>query len=61
MFDEEGRKIDLGLQVGMPLEGFSIDELDNYMDALKNEITRVEVEKEKLKTHNAAADALFNN
>ena len=59
MFDEEGRKIDFGMQVGMSLEGMSIGELENYIAALNEEITRVETEKEKLKSHNAAADAFF--
>lgn len=59
MFDEEGRKIDLGMQVGMSLEGMSVNELENYITALKQEIERVETEKEKLKSHNAAAEALF--
>lgn len=58
-FDEEGRKIDFGLQVGMALDGMSLDELDNYITALKQEIERVEDEKNKLKSHNAAAEALF--
>jgi uncharacterized small protein (DUF1192 family) len=59
MFDEEGRKIDLGMQVGMPLEGMSVEELEAYILALKAEIKRVETEKEKLETHNAQAEALF--
>lgn len=59
MFDEEGRKIDLGLQVGMPLEGLSVAELDDYLIALHNEIKRVEQTRNDLKSHNAAADALF--
>jgi len=59
MFDEEGRKIDLGLQVGMALEGMSVAELDGYILALRDEINRVEAEVEKLKAHNDAANALF--
>ena len=59
MFDEEGRKIDLGMQVGMPLDGMSIEELEAYTLALKAEIKRVEDAKEKLKSHSAAAEALF--
>ena len=59
MFDEEGRKIDLGLQVGMPLEGLSVAELDDYLISLHNEIKRVEQTRNDLKSHNAAADALF--
>ena len=58
-YDEEGRKIDFGQQIGMSLEGMSVNELDQYISNLKVEITRVETEKEKLQSHNAAADALF--
>ncbi len=59
MFDEEGRKIDLGMQIGMSLEGMSVAELEDYIEQLKLEIERVQHEKEKLQSHNAAADALF--
>jgi uncharacterized small protein (DUF1192 family) len=59
MFDEEGRKIDLGMQVGMSLEGLSVAELDDYIIALKGEITRVTQTRDTLKSHNATADALF--
>jgi uncharacterized small protein (DUF1192 family) len=59
MFDEEGRKIDFGMQIGMSLESMSVDELENYISQLKLEIERVETEKEKLQSHNAAADAFF--
>ena len=44
MFDEEGRKIDLGQRIGMPLKEMSVIELNAYIDALKSEITRVEQE-----------------
>lgn len=59
MFDEEGRKIDFGMRVGMSLEGMSVAELEHYIAQLKLEIDRVEIEKERLKAHNAAADSLF--
>jgi uncharacterized small protein (DUF1192 family) len=59
MFDEEGRKIDFGLHIGMTLDGMSLDELDHYISELKMEIERVETEKEKLKAHNEAANAMF--
>ena len=59
MFDEDGRKIDLGQQIGMSLEGMSFSELDHYVNELKAEIVRVEAEKEKLQNHSAAAEALF--
>ena len=59
MFDEEGRKIDFGMQIGMSLEGMSVTELENYIEQLKAEIQRVESEKDKMASHKAAADALF--
>jgi len=59
MFDEDGRKIDLGLQVGISLEGMSVNELESYIAQLKLEIERVEAEKEKLQAHNTAAENLF--
>ena len=59
MFDEDGRKIDLGLQIGMSLEGMSLSELDHYINELKAEIVRADTEKEKLQNHTAAAEALF--
>ena len=59
MFDEDGRKIDLGMQIGMNLEGMSVEELEAYRLALQAEIKRVEAEKEKLQQHSAAAEALF--
>ena len=59
MYDEEGRKIDLGMQVCMPLEGLSVEELDAYLLALQAEIKRVEESKDKLQSHSAAAEALF--
>jgi uncharacterized small protein (DUF1192 family) len=59
MFDEDGRKIDLGMQVGMDLSGMSLEELDAYILALNAEIKRVEAEKEKMKSHTAAAESIF--
>lgn len=44
MFDEEGRKINLGYQVGMSLEPMSIEELHKYIHALNDEIKRAELE-----------------
>lgn len=59
MFDEEGRKINLGMQVGMKLDGMSVEDLNQYIGQLKLEIERVEHQKEKLQAHNAAAEAFF--
>ena len=59
MFDEEGRKIDLGMQVGMALDGMSVEELEVYTLALKAELERVEDQKKKLQDHSNAAEALF--
>lgn len=59
MYDEEGRKIDLGQQIGMPLSGMSVTDLENYILNLKNEIRRVEEEIDRKKASSAAADAFF--
>jgi|GEM_PF-2036227 len=59
MFDEEGRKIDFGQQIGMNLTSMSVDELESYIENLKTEITRVEKTKKELQMHNEAANALF--
>jgi uncharacterized small protein (DUF1192 family) len=59
MFYEDGRKIDLGFQVGMSLEGMSIAQLEDYIYRLKLEIDRVHFEMEKLKAHKQAAESLF--
>lgn len=59
MFDEDGRKIDLGMRVGMSLEGMSVAELEDYIYKLKLEIDRVDFEKKQLQSHSAAADAFF--
>lgn len=59
MYDEEGRKINLGQQVGMSLKEMSIPELKSYIGSLKSEITRVESEIETKKASTAAADAFF--
>lgn len=59
MFDEDGRKIDLGLRVGMSLEGMSVEELENYIYKLKLEIDRVMFEKKSLEKHNDAANSIF--
>lgn len=59
MYDEEGRKIDLGQRIGMPLDPLSIPELERYIDNLKAEIDRVTQEIERKKTVTAAADSFF--
>ena len=38
MFDEEGRKINLGMQVGMKLDGMSVEDLNQDIGQLKLEI-----------------------
>ena len=42
-----------------PLDGMSVDELRDYIDALKAEITRVEATLSAKSAHMAAAAALF--
>ena len=59
MFDEEGRKIDLGYQIGMNLQGMSIEELNAYLSAIEQEIQRINNEIANKKASNAAADAFF--
>lgn len=59
MFDEEGRKIELGQQIGMNLGQMSVEELQDYIQNLRQEITRVEAEIERKKASTAAADAFF--
>ena len=59
MYDEEGRKINLGQRIGMPLDSMSIADMEGYIANLKTEIARVETAIEKQKSHNAAAEALF--
>lgn len=59
MFDEEGRKINLGQRIGMPLKDMSVTELNAYIDNLKSEIIRVEQEINAKKSSAAAADAFF--
>lgn len=59
MFDEEGRKIDFGYQIGMDLKGMSVDELKAYIDAIKQEIIRAEQEVQNKQNSAAAADAFF--
>ena len=59
MFDEDGRKINLGHRIGMTLEGMSVSELDLYIHKLQSEIVRAEQTKEQLEQHSQAAEALF--
>jgi len=60
MYDEEGRKIDLGQQIGMPLSNMSLTDLENYILSMKNEIRRVEDEIKRKKESSAAADTFFS-
>lgn len=41
------------------LDNLSVDELEEYIEDLKAEISRVEKEIKQKKGHNAAAEALF--
>ena len=59
MFDEEGRKIDLGYQIGMNLKPMSVTELQAYLDAINEEINRVNDEIQQKQDTAAAADAFF--
>jgi len=59
MFDEEGRKIDLGYQIGMNLKPMSVTELNAYLVAIQDEIERVSEEIKHKEATTAAADAFF--
>ena len=59
MFDEEGRKIDLGYQIGMDLTSMSVDELNAYLTAMDIEAKRVGEEINRKKASANAADAFF--
>lgn len=59
MFDEEGRKIDLGYQIGMDLTSMSVDELNAYLAAMDMEAKRVSEEINRKKASANAADAFF--
>jgi uncharacterized small protein (DUF1192 family) len=59
MFDEEGRKINIGYQVGMNLEPLSTEELHKYIHALNDEIKRAELEITRKKASIDAAASFF--
>ncbi len=45
--------------VGQPLDALSVDELAERIEALKEEILRLEAARAKKRAANAAADAFF--
>lgn len=57
MFDEE----EFGKKPAQKkdLEPFSLDELDDYVEQLKEEITRTQEEKKRKKAHMASASSVF--
>lgn len=59
MYDEEGRKINLGQQVGMNLSGMSVTELENYIENLKAEIARADNEIRQKQASAETANAFF--
>ncbi|MFN3700271.1 MAG: DUF1192 domain-containing protein [Alphaproteobacteria bacterium] len=62
MFDDlEPRKKFTGTELGQNLERFSIQELDFYVAALHEEIERVQTDKDKKISSQAAADSFFKS
>ena len=59
MFDEEGRKIDFGYQIGMNLQEMSIEELRKYLEAVESELKRIENEIQTKKTSAELANSFF--
>jgi uncharacterized small protein (DUF1192 family) len=60
-FDEEGRVIKTGAEIGQDLSMLSEDDLAARIEALKGEITRVEAELQKRKAVRSAADSFFKS
>ncbi len=58
-WDEIQKKPVKAATLGESLETLSVAELEHRIEALKNEITRVETELAKKRAHEAAAAALF--
>ena len=59
MFDDEGNKKSRGHEVGMPIETMSVGELEERIDLLRNEISRLEQAIAARRNTKAAADSLF--
>jgi uncharacterized small protein (DUF1192 family) len=60
-FDEDGRQIKTGAEIGQDLSLLSEDDLAARIEALKLEIERVEAEQKKRKSVRSAADAFFKS
>ncbi len=60
MFDEEEVKKTSG-EFPRNLESLSVAELDDYLSALRDEIARVEADKQKKQASQDAAAAFFKN
>ncbi len=60
MFDEEEAKPVPGLGV-LPLDGMSVEELEEYRDALTAEIARVNAMMDQKRAHLDAAAKLFGS
>lgn len=59
MFDEEGRKIDLDTPRPRTLEPLSVELMQEYIEWLQGEITRVESEINHRGNTKSAAESLF--
>lgn len=62
MFDDlEPRKKFTGTELGQSLERFSVAELEHYIAALEDEISRVQADIKRKKESQNAADAFFKS
>jgi uncharacterized small protein (DUF1192 family) len=60
-FDEDGRLIKTGAELGQDLSLLSEDDLAERIDLLRREIERVEAEIGKRRSVKAAADSFFKS
>lgn len=59
MFDDEGSKKSRAHEVGMPIETMSVGELEERIDLLRNEISRLEQAIAARHNTKTAAESLF--
>ena len=59
MFDDEGSKKSRAHEVGMPIETMSVGELEERIDLLRNEISRLEQAIAARRNTKTAAESLF--
>jgi uncharacterized small protein (DUF1192 family) len=59
LFDDERPKKKIAHEIGSDLSLLSVDELTARIDLLKQEITRLEAERQKKDASRSAAESLF--